>query len=53
MLNKIDAADEIDRLVSRLKKETEDNYQIIPVSSKTGENENVVKPTILKSILSR
>lgn len=48
VLNKIDAADEIERLVSRVKKETGEVYKVIPVSSKTGENIDELRNSILE-----
>lgn len=48
VLNKIDAADEIERLVSRVKKETGEIYKVIPVSSKTGENIDDLRNSILE-----
>jgi GTP-binding protein Era len=48
VLNKIDAADEIDRLVSRIRKETGDIYEVSPVSSRTGENIDKLRNSILE-----
>jgi GTP-binding protein Era len=48
VLNKIDAADEIDRLVSRVRKETGDIYEVLPVSSRTGENIDKLRHSILE-----
>lgn len=47
VLNKIDAADEIDRLVRRVQMETGDRYEVIPVSSRTGENIDRLRYSIL------
>ncbi|WP_442955850.1 GTPase [Paenibacillus sp. y28] len=48
VLNKIDAADEIDRLIARIKKETGDRYEVVPVSSRTGENIDRLRSSILE-----
>ncbi|WP_411344230.1 GTPase [Paenibacillus sp. WLX1005] len=47
VLNKIDAAEEIDRLVRRIRQETGDRYEVIPVSSRTGENIEKLRYAIL------
>ncbi|MCL9661450.1 GTP-binding DUF697 domain-containing protein [Paenibacillus hunanensis] len=47
VLNKIDAADEIDRLVRRVRQETGDRYEVIPVSSRTGANIEQLRYSIL------
>lgn len=47
VLNKIDAADEIDRLVRRIQQETGHKYQVIPVSSRTGQNIDTLRDSIL------
>lgn len=50
VLNKIDAADEIDRLVARIKKETGGHYEVAPVSSRTGENIDRLRSSILEML---
>lgn len=50
VLNKIDAADEIDRLVARIKKETGGRYEVAPVSSRTGENIDQLRSSILEML---
>ncbi|WP_046212644.1 YcjF family protein [Paenibacillus wulumuqiensis] len=47
VLNKIDAADEIDRLVRRIRQETGDRYEVIPISSRTGQNIDKLRGSIL------
>ncbi|MBW7454633.1 GTPase [Paenibacillus sepulcri] len=48
VLNKIDAADEIDRLVKRVRKETGEKYEVVPISSRTGENIDLLRNKILE-----
>lgn len=48
VLNKIDAADEVDRLVARVRRETGHNYDVIPISSRTGENVDTLRDAILE-----
>lgn len=48
VLNKIDAADEIDRLVARIRKETGGRYEVVPVSSRTGQNIDRLRSSILE-----
>lgn len=50
VLNKIDAADEIDRLVARIRKETGGRYEVMPVSSRTGENIDRLRSSILEML---
>lgn len=50
VLNKIDAADEIDRLVARIKKETGGHYEVVPISSRTGENIDRLRSSILEML---
>ncbi len=47
VLNKIDAADEVDRLVARVRKETGHKYDVIPISSRTGQNIDELRGAIL------
>ncbi|QDH19585.1 GTPase [Saccharibacillus brassicae] len=47
VLNKIDAADEVDRLVARVRHETGHKYDVIPISSRTGENIDNLRDAIL------
>ncbi|NMO94933.1 GTPase [Paenibacillus lemnae] len=48
VLNKIDAADEIDRLVARIRQETGGQYEVSPISSRTGENLDKLRQSILE-----
>ncbi|MCM3747744.1 50S ribosome-binding GTPase [Paenibacillus pasadenensis] len=48
VLNKIDAADDIPRLAERVRKETGERFRVIPVSSRTGENIEVLRAAILE-----
>lgn len=48
VLNKIDAADDIPSLVDYIKKQTKSRYQIIPISSRTGENLTELQDAILE-----
>lgn len=48
VLNKIDAADEVDRLVARIRKETGGRYEVVPVSSRTGQNIDRLRSSILE-----
>lgn len=48
VLNKIDAADQIDRLVTRIQDETGGSFEVIPISSKTGENIDKLRNSILE-----
>ncbi|NGZ74186.1 GTP-binding protein [Saccharibacillus alkalitolerans] len=48
VLNKIDAADEVDRLVARVRQETGQKYDVIPISSRTGENVDELRDAILE-----
>lgn len=48
VLNKIDAADDVDELVSYIQKHTNGKYPVAPVSSKTGENFDVLQNEILE-----
>ncbi|TWT28410.1 GTP-binding protein [Planomicrobium sp. CPCC 101110] len=47
VLNKIDAAEDIPSLVQFIKKHTKNKYKVVPISSKTGENLEVLKKDIL------
>ncbi|WP_249870362.1 GTPase [Oceanobacillus saliphilus] len=47
VLNKIDAADDIPGLVSYVKKNTNHNYRVVPISSRTGENIGKLRNEIL------
>jgi len=46
VLNKIDAADDIDQLVSKIRQETGGNFEICPISSKSGVNIDVLRMKI-------
>ncbi|SDS90559.1 GTP-binding protein Era [Paenibacillaceae bacterium GAS479] len=48
VLNKIDAADDIERLEARLKLETGGRFDIVSVSSRTGENIDKLRDAILE-----
>ncbi|QGG58946.1 GTP-binding protein [Paenibacillus sp. B01] len=48
VLNKIDAADEVERIVERVRAETGGRFDIVPVSSRTGENIDRLRATILE-----
>ncbi|CDN42498.1 GTPase [Paenibacillus sp. P22] len=48
VLNKIDAADEVDRITARVKQETGGKYDVVPVSSRTGENIEALRAAILE-----
>lgn len=48
VLNKIDAADEIDRLVTRVGSETGNACEICPISSRTGQNIDKLRNSILE-----
>ncbi|OWA37904.1 GTP-binding protein [Saccharibacillus sp. O16] len=50
VLNKIDAADEVDRLVARVRKETGQKYDVIPISSRTGQNIDELRDAILEML---
>ncbi|GAF15839.1 GTP-binding protein [Bacillus sp. JCM 19046] len=47
VLNKIDAADDIDQLVTYVKEHTGDAYPIIPISSRSGANIDQLRFAIL------
>ncbi|TWT16041.1 GTPase [Planomicrobium sp. CPCC 101079] len=47
VLNKIDAAEDIPSLVQFIKKHTNNKYKVVPISSKTGENLEILKKDIL------
>lgn len=47
VLNKIDAADDIQSLVNYVKQNTENKYNVIPISSRTGENIDKLRNEIL------
>lgn len=47
VLNKIDAAEDIPSLIQFIKKHTQNKYKIVPISSKTGENLEILKKDIL------
>ncbi|MFC4023989.1 GTPase [Oceanobacillus longus] len=47
VLNKIDAADDIPGLVSYVKQNTNNNYKVVPISSRTGENIDKLRNEIL------
>ncbi|PSL34372.1 GTP-binding protein Era [Planomicrobium soli] len=47
VLNKIDAAEDIPSLIQFIKKHTNNKYKIVPISSKTGENLEILKKDIL------
>ncbi|PWA10642.1 GTP-binding protein [Pueribacillus theae] len=53
VLNKIDAAEDIDGLVQFIKSYTENKYDVIPISSKTGENIDELKNQILDLLKKR
>lgn len=46
VLNKIDAAEQIDSLVAFIKSHTGDKYDVVPISSRTGENIDVLREKI-------
>lgn len=48
VLNKIDAADDIPSLVKYVQDHTNYDYQVTPISSKTGENINILQKAIVK-----
>ncbi|GAB6927925.1 hypothetical protein JCM10914A_19080 [Paenibacillus sp. JCM 10914] len=50
VLNKIDAADEIERLLARIQKETGGHYDVVPVSSRTGQNIDQLRNHILEML---
>ncbi|WP_306462122.1 GTPase [Jeotgalibacillus sp. S-D1] len=47
VLNKIDAAEDIPALVDYIKKHTKNKHQIVPISSKTGENMDQLRNKLL------
>lgn len=48
VINKIDKADSIDSVIRYVKKKTENNVQIIAISTKTGENIEQLEKALLK-----
>ncbi len=53
VLNKIDAADDIQSLVNYVKQNTENKYNVIPISSRTGENIDKLRNEILDILKKR
>jgi len=53
VLNKIDAADGIDSLVAFIKGQTGGQYEVVPISSRTGENIDQLKSSILYMLKKR
>jgi GTPase len=47
VLNKIDAADDISNLVSYIRKHSKNKFEIVPISSRTGENIDELRGAIL------
>lgn len=48
VINKIDKADSIDSIIRYVRKKTEDDVEIIAISTKTGENIEQIKEVLLK-----
>lgn len=48
VINKIDKADSIDSIIRCVRKKTEDDVEIIAISTKTGENIEQIKEVLLK-----
>src|SRR5699024_3640207 len=53
VLNKIDAADDIDSVVKYVKGHTGGSYKVIPISSRTGENMNDLNDAILNILIKK
>ncbi|MCA1056973.1 50S ribosome-binding GTPase [Rossellomorea aquimaris] len=51
VLNKIDAAEDIPNLVKYIRDNTGNNYKVTPISSKTGENIDLLRSTILDILM--
>lgn len=50
VLNKIDAAENIPYLVKYIEDNTKNNFKVVPISSKTGENIDTLRSIILDTV---